>query len=195
MDPSDLKSWRKSERARLIAARLAVPAAERKAAAEAIAQRIEDLGIVRSVQVLSFYWPMKGELDFRGWVKTLHARGVKLALPVVIERGRPMVFRPWAPGAKMERGIWNIPQPAARETIVPDVVLAPVVGFDGRSYRLGYGGGYFDRTLASLTRKPFVVGVGLELQGIATIHPQVYDVRLDRIITEQSVTEPPRTGP
>jgi 5,10-methenyltetrahydrofolate synthetase len=84
----------------------------------------------------------------------------------------------------MERGIWNIPQPATPETLVPELALAPVVGFTEDCYRLGYGGGYFDRTLATLAPRPRVLGVGLELQAIATIQPQPHDIRLDAILTE-----------
>jgi 5-formyltetrahydrofolate cyclo-ligase len=68
--------------------------------------------------------------------------------------------------------------------VVPDVVLAPVVGFDPESYRLGYGGGFFDRTLAALAKKPFVIGLGYSLQAIPTIYPQPHDIGMDRIVTE-----------
>ena len=84
----------------------------------------------------------------------------------------------------MRRGIWNIPEPATAETVVPDITLAPVVGFSEDGYRLGYGGGYFDRTLAALTPRPLSIGVGLEMQRIETIHPLAHDIRLDCIMTE-----------
>jgi 5,10-methenyltetrahydrofolate synthetase len=84
---------------------------------------------------------MKGELDFRPLAAQLHALGVIPALPVVVEKNRPMVFRPWRPKAAMVRGIWHIPQPATEDTVVPDITLAPVVGFSADGYRLGYGGG------------------------------------------------------
>lgn len=94
-----------------------------------------------------------------------------------------MRFRPWTPRAKLEPGIWNIPVPATREEVVPVLLLAPVVGFaDG--YRLGYGGGYFDRTLAKLGAGHRAIGVGYELAQLATIHPQPHDIRLSRIVTE-----------
>lgn len=179
----ELKAWRKATRERLIAARLAVAPEDRARAAEAIAARIETL--VAAGRTFSFYWPMKGELDFRPLAKRLHGRGVTVALPVVVEKQQPMVFRPWQPGAAMMRGIWNIPQPATEETVVPDIALAPVLGFTDECYRLGYGGGYFDRTLAALAPRPLVLGVGLEMQRIDTIHPQPHDIRLDAIVTEE----------
>ena len=178
----DLKTWRKELRAKLIEARLAVPADARTEAATAIAERLAQL--VKPGQVLSFYWPMKGELDFRPLAAGLHAQGVTPALPVVVEKQQPMVFRPWAPKAPMRRGIWNIPEPDTQETVVPDVTLAPVVGFSVDGYRLGYGGGYFDRTLAVLAPRPLTVGVGLDIQRIETIRPMPHDIRLDAIMTE-----------
>src|SRR5690606_38068957 len=112
----------------------------------------------------------------------LHERGAIPALPVVERRASPLVFRPWRPGAAMERGHWNIPVPATTETLVPDVVLAPLVGWDAAGYRLGYGGGYFDRTLAA--RQPLAIGVGLQSARLATIYPQPHDIALAAIITE-----------
>ncbi len=184
----ELRRWRRAERERLIALRLAVPVREREEAAEAIAGRIAPL--VKPGMIFSFYWPMKGELDLRPLATRLAKQGVRLALPVVIEKAAPMVFRPWAPGMPMERGIWNIPQPATDETVLPDVALAPVVGFSEDCYRLGYGGGYFDRTLAALSPKPFTIGVGLERQRIDTIHPQPHDIRLDGVATEERMLAP-----
>ena len=185
MDQS-LKDWRKEMRARLIEARMAVPPEVRARAAEAISERLASL--VAPGQVFSFYWPMKGELDFRPLAARLHAQGIMPALPVVLEKRQPMVFRPWAPGAAMMRGIWNIPQPATEETVVPDVTLAPVVGFSDDGYRLGYGGGYFDRTLAVLRPRPLAIGVGLAIQRLETIRPMPHDIRLDAIMTEAGTT-------
>lgn len=178
----ELRAWRRMTRERLIAARMAVPLDERARVADDISREIEEL--VGPGQTLSFYWPMKGELDLRPLAARLHTRGTRLALPVVVERQRPMVFRPWAPGAPMTRGVWNIPVPATEETTIPDVALAPLVGFTDDCYRLGYGGGYFDRTLAALESCLLAIGVGLEMQRIETIHPQPHDVRLDAVITE-----------
>jgi len=117
----------------------------------------------------------------------LRARGVRAALPVVVEKKQPMQFRLWSPGCRMERGVWNIPIPADGPAVTPDVVIAPLVGFDAEYYRLGCGGGYFDRTLASLARKPFVVGIGYAASRLATIHPQPHDIPMDAIVTEEGV--------
>ena len=177
-----VREWRKAERARLLALRLAIPVEERIHAAAVVASRIAPH--VERGQTFAFYWPMKGEMDFRPLAAAFHAKGIRLALPVVAERGEPLQFRPWTPDCAMERGIWNIPQPATSETVHPDVALAPVLGFTADRFRLGYGGGYFDRTLAVLTPRPFTIGVGFARQRIATIHPQPHDIPLAAIATE-----------
>lgn len=116
----------------------------------------------------------------------LAERGGRTALPVCVKRAAPMIFRAWAQGKPLERGVWNIPvPPETAETVIPDIVIAPVVGFDGENYRLGYGGGYFDRTLANLSAKPRVIGAGYACAKMPTIYPQSYDVPMDMIVTEQ----------
>lgn len=185
MEWEEVKAWRKAERARLIAARLAVPAAERERIAKEIAVRLDALVRPAAGMVISLYWPFRGELDLRPWARDAIDRGARIALPVVVEKAAPLEFRAWHPGAAMERGVWNIPVPSAEaERVVPDVVIAPLVGFDTDSYRLGYGGGYYDRTLAALASRPLVIGVGLALMAVPTIHPRDHDIAMDRIVTE-----------
>lgn len=100
-----------------------------------------------SGHVVSGYWPIKAEPDLRFWMESLAARGARMALPVVEIPSAPLAFRAWHPGTRMERGHWNIPVPPPdAPRLVPEVALAPLVGWDGAGYRLGYGGGYFDRT-------------------------------------------------
>jgi 5-formyltetrahydrofolate cyclo-ligase len=180
----DVARWRKAERERLISARLAVPAEQRSAMGANIANHIDRLIGDPHGKIVSLYWPFRGEPDLRPWIASITERGATAALPVVIEKGRPLIFRAYRPGDRLERGVWNIPIPAEGMQVVPDVVLAPVVGFDPESYRLGYGGGFFDRTLAAFAKKPFVIGLGYSLQAIPTIYPQQHDVVMDRIVTE-----------
>ena len=111
---------------------------------------------------------------------------VRVALPVVVGKGQPLQFRTWHLAARLERGMWNIPFPADGPIVVPSVVIAPLVGFDGDGYRLGYGGGYFDRTLAALDPKPLVVGVGHPMSELSTIYPQWHDIRMAWIVTGNS---------
>ncbi|WP_353142954.1 5-formyltetrahydrofolate cyclo-ligase [Paracoccus sp. (in: a-proteobacteria)] len=183
---TDVARWRKAQREELLARRAALSVAERQEIATAIGKALDALLVQRLPdvrgRVISGYWPIRSEPDLRPWLASLHERGAIPALPVVERRASPLVFRPWRPGAAMERGHWNIPVPATTETLVPDVVLAPLVGWDAAGYRLGYGGGYFDRTLAA--RQPLAIGVGLQSARLATIYPQPHDIALAAIITE-----------
>jgi len=183
-DWRDVRRWRKAERERLIAARLAVPADARAAMAARIAEGLDAVIGDVSGKMVSLYWPFRGEPDLRGWMASINVRGGRTALPVVIAKGEPLVFRAYRPGDALEKGVWNIPVPAAGEPVLPDIVISPIVGIDPSNYRLGYGGGFFDRTLAALPGKPLVIGIGYELQRIPTIYPQAHDIPMDRVVTE-----------
>ena len=179
----EIARWRKAERERLIAARLAIPADDRAAMSAEIATQLDAIIGDVAGRTVSLYWPFRGELDLRPWMTSIITRGGQPALPVVIEKARPLVFRAYRPGDRLEKGVWNIPIPAETEPVVPDITIAPLVGVDPQNYRLGYGGGFFDRTLASLPKKPLVIGIGYEIQRIPTIHPQPHDIPMDRIVT------------
>ena len=190
MSRAAIMRWRKAERARLIEQRLAIPREARDATGERIAAHLEQaLGDLAGLTV-SAYWPFRGEPDLRELLQRVNACGGRAALPVVVARGEALIFRVWSRGDRLERGVWNIPIPAAgAEVVVPDVVIAPVVGFDPACYRLGYGGGFFDRTLAAMTVRPRVFGVGLAQACIATIHPLAHDIAMDAVITELGIVE------
>lgn len=185
---SDVARWRRAERARLLTARAALPTQTRQTAARAIADHLDQLLADRFVTLngltISAWWPIKAELDLRFWLAGLAARGARAALPIVATRAAPLIFRLWTPETRMERGFWNIPVPAEGPTVVPDITLSPVVGWDAAGYRLGYGGGYFDRTLAALAPRPLAIGVGLCAARIATIFPQPHDIAMQVIVTE-----------
>ncbi len=184
-DWEEVRLWRKAKRTVLIERRLAMPAEERAAHSEAITAALAQVLPSCRGTLIGFYWPFKGEYDPRPLARSLYGEGMRLALPVVVEKAKPLTFREWWPGIPMVHGVWNIPVPAEGEPVSPDVLLAPFVGFDGRKYRLGYGGGYYDRTLAALAAKPRAVGVGFELSRIATIHPQSHDIPMDLVVTER----------
>lgn len=190
--PASLSAWRKAERERLIASRLALPPAEREAASRAIAERLEVLIGPLEGRHVSLYWPFRGEPDLRPLAETVWRAGGKALLPVVVAKATPLVFRAWRQGEPLARGVWNIPVPAEGETLAPDVVIAPIVGYDSGCYRLGYGGGFFDRTLASLNRRPTAIGVGYRLQKITTIRPQPYDIPMSAVVTEEGVEGQPQ---
>lgn len=188
----DVARWRKDERDRLRAARLALSVAERKEIGAALAghlwQVLQDRFGGAQGKVFSAYWPIKGESDLRPLMAELHKAGISVALPLVETRAAPLTFRRWTPETRMVRGDWNIPVPPPDATVVtPDIALAPLVGWTAEGYRLGYGGGYFDRTLAVLKPKPFVVGVGFQEARLQTIYPQPHDIPLDLIVTENGV--------
>jgi 5-formyltetrahydrofolate cyclo-ligase len=179
----EVRLWRKTARAKLIAARVALPTAVRKAWTDDLVANLRPL-LAAASPPISFYWPFKGEPDLRPLMRELDAAGIAIALPVAVRLGEPMTFRPWRRGAPMERGIWDIPIPAAPEEIVPRTVIAPIVGYDAGTYRLGYGGGFFDRTLAKLRPAVEAIGVGFSPFALPTIHPQPHDVAMGRIVTE-----------
>ena len=110
-------------------------------------------------------------------------KGVRVALPVVAGVGLPLLFSEWLPGAQMEQGFGTIPLPAGGATVVPSILVAPLVGFDAAGYRLGYGGSFIDRTLAHLSPRPLAIGVGYPTGLISTIYPQPHDIPMDWIVT------------
>lgn len=175
--------WRKAQREALIAARLAVPAEDRARVATEVARALDRLIAPGPGMVISLYWPFRAELDLRDWMAAAQGRGARIALPLVEAKGRPLRFREWRPGCAMERGIWNILQPAGTAELVPEVVIAPLVGFDPECFRLGYGGGFFDRTLAALGPGVRAVGVGHPSAALRTIHPQPHDIAMNAIVT------------
>lgn len=187
---SDVMRWRKGERKRLIDARLAIPASERSGMAARIAENLKPMFGDVSGKVISFYWPLRGEPDLRQLMADVTAAGGQCALPVVVQRNMPLEFHAWSPGEPLEKGFWKIPVPKDPRPVQPAIVLSPVVGFDPQCYRLGYGGGYFDRTLAAVTHEPAVLGVGYSTAAIPTIFPQPHDIALDVIVTEIGVCKP-----
>ncbi len=185
---SDVARWRKAERARLIAERMAASADARSRASMKISERlVEEVVTDPEGRTIGIYWPFRGEPDLRGWGQTAISRGARLALPVVVAKGQPLAFRTWSPGEKLEKGVWNIPIPSGGTEVYPDVVVAPLVGFDACNYRLGYGGGFYDRTLAAMPSKPLVIGIGFEIGRLPTIYPQWHDVPMDRLVIEPLV--------
>ncbi|EBA16320.1 hypothetical protein RSK20926_21380 [Roseobacter sp. SK209-2-6] len=178
----DVARFRKAERTRLLTLRQALPQAERQAQAAKIASALHQEIKPGPEHVIACYWPIRSELDLRPWMAEAHAAGATLALPAVLEPGTPLAFHRWAPGAPMKRGFWNIPVPAAEEVVVPNVVISPVVGIDEEGYRLGNGGGYYDRTLAAIQHKPLVIGIGQDFTPIKTIFPMPWDLPMDLVI-------------
>jgi 5-formyltetrahydrofolate cyclo-ligase len=187
LTPEEVRLWRKAERQRLLALRTGAPAADRRRWGAAIEAALWELLQQQPVARLGVYWPFQAEYDPRPLIDRLVAAGIGVALPAVVDKKGPLEYRAWRPGEALVDGVWNIPIPERRDIVVPEAVLAPLVGFDRACYRLGYGGGYFDRTLAALRPRPRAIGVGFEFSAIETIHPQPFDVPMDILVTEAEV--------
>lgn len=182
--PLDIGAWRKERRAELLARRQALTPEQRRDWGAALEKNLRDVLAARPPATISFYWPFRAEFDARPLMRELLGQGWRAALPVVVEKRTPLQFRLWTPDAPLVDGVWNIPVPRDGAVVTPDVVLAPVVGFDDGRYRLGYGGGYFDRTLVSLSHRPVAIALGFEFQHLDTIHPQPHDQPFDAVVTE-----------
>lgn len=135
-------------------------------------------------QTLSFCAPIRGEFDARPLASFLLELGWQASMPITGAAQAPMSFRIWTPSSVMEIDRHGIPIPATGQATVPSVVLLPLVAFDSQGFRLGYGGGYFDRTLAALVPRPLSIGVGFELARTADVRPQAHDIPLDAVVTE-----------
>ncbi|MBY0338290.1 MAG: 5-formyltetrahydrofolate cyclo-ligase [Acetobacteraceae bacterium] len=133
--------------------------------------------------VVAGVWPMPGEMDTRPLLQALHGRGHTLCLPVTTKRGQPLVFRRWAPGEAMARGPAGTQHPAGGDEVTPGWILVPLLGFDRAGRRLGYGGGYYDRTLAALPGA-IACAYGFAAQELPEIPAGPDDVRLSRVVTE-----------
>jgi 5-formyltetrahydrofolate cyclo-ligase len=187
MDIETLKRWRRAERQRLVAARLALDAATLESWRQSIDTHIERTFPGLAKATLAVCWPIRNEYDPRHLARRLRERGARTALPVVVAPRTPLKFREWHPGVRLAEGAMGIPYPVDSAELAPDAVLLPMNGWDAQGYRLGYGGGFFDRTLASLARKPATIGVSYELARLETIHPQSWDIPLDYVVTERGV--------
>ncbi len=181
---ADVACWRKAERKRLLDERLDLTVDERQARSARIVANLDRVVPSLAGRILGIYWPFRGEPDLRNWAIRAMEAGARIALPVVVEKHKPLEYRLWSPGDPLERGVWDILVPVEGAVVHPHVVIAPVVGYDGGNYRLGYGGGFFDRTLAVLPGKPLKIGVGYAQSKLPTIYPQPHDIAMDMIVTD-----------
>lgn len=184
----DNTAWRRGLRREMVARRAALSVAEHDALSARIVAHA--LTALPAPVVAAFCWPIKHEPDVRGLLTAWARAGVRTALPVVVAEGQPLAFREWTPETPLAPDRYGIPTPTAGEWLTPDLILLPLNGFDAAGYRLGYGGGYFDRTLAALAPRPLAVGVGFEINRIDSIRPEAHDQRLDWIVTENGAFRP-----
>ena len=183
----DVAAWRRETRARLIDARLRIPPDDHERASLAIEGFLAEVLDPLPPQTLSAYLPYKGEVDLRRVLDRLKEKGWITALPAVVRRGLPLEFLRWTRETEMETGVFGIPIPRVHDIVFPSCIILPLVAFDAQNFRLGYGAGYFDITLASLEPRPRTIGIGFELCRLDTIHPLPTDIPLDLIITENGI--------
>lgn len=161
---------------------------ERRAAADGLLAMLRDERPIATPCTVSGFWPIKDEIDIRPLMIEFHNQGCQLALPVVQGRGQPLLFRAWRPGDPLEPGVFGTLQPSARrEAIEPDALIVPLLACDTDGWRLGYGGGFYDRTLGILRkRRPITaMGVGFDAQFVPEVPHGPDDQRLDWLLTDK----------
>ena len=174
-----------------IVRRDALPAAERQQAAETIAARAFPVAVPPGA-IVSGFMPLKSEINPLPLLRKLAAAGAQLALPVVDGKGKPLIMRGWTFGGPLASGVWGIREPMADAPKVdPDILIVPLLAFDRRGHRLGYGAGYYDMTLTALrARKPIVaVGIAHAAQEVDTVPITPRDARLDLVLTEREIID------
>lgn len=167
-----------------MAARQALAAPQYQRANRALLDRLEAGFPNLAGRLIGFYWPIRREPDPLPFIRRHIAAGGTAALPVIVAKGQPLEFRVWQPAMKMATGPYDIPYPAEGAAVFPAALIVPLLGFDEAGYRLGYGAGFYDRTIASFAAKPLCIGVGFEVGRLATIQPQPHDIPMDFIVTE-----------
>jgi 5-formyltetrahydrofolate cyclo-ligase len=183
----EVRVWRRRMRHELRLRRMRLTGEPRERYTTAICDTLADQFTMLRNATIGFYWPIRGEVDLVGFVTDLVEGGARAALPVVVAKKRPVAFHSWNPGMPMALGAWRIPEPRDGQAVAPDILLVPLLGFDLNRYRLGNGGGYYDRTLGVMDTKPYTIGVGFDCLRLETIYPFAHDVPLDAIVTESGV--------
>ena len=185
----DAAEARRALRRQLLALRAELPGrlAADASIEQALGLLLERLGVRR----LGFYWPIQQEFDARAavarWLGAMPGR--MAALPVVSRPGAPLDFHSWTPETTMRAGHYGIPVPDGTEAVLPDALLIPCVGFSDDKFRLGYGGGFYDRTLAAMAElgaTPLAIGIGFDACRIPLV-AQAHDLPMDWLVTERGV--------
>lgn len=185
---TNLEAHKRAARSACLKARAELHEKHKLEAPLALARTGLDFTGLKPPLVVSGFHPFKSEIDVLPLLARLTSEGWATALPIVKAERQPLIFRQWAPGEPTVPGVWGIPMPAEdAPEVEPDVLLVPLLGFDRWGYRLGYGGGFFDRTLAALAKKPLAIGISYERARLETIHPQHWDIPMDYVVTERGV--------
>lgn len=183
----NLQEWKKQQRKQLIAAREAIPAETHQQWSQAITGFLKQGLPQPQKMIIGIYWPFRGEYDPRPITQYFLQQGAILALPEITSKNEPLCFREWSPDTPVKSGAYGIPVPLETPIVRLDAVIIPMVGFDQHGYRLGYGSGYYDRTLATYQHQPFTIGVAFELQRLDSIYPQAHDISMHYVVTEAGI--------
>ena len=183
----NLSEWRKHQRKQLIAAREAISDEVHQQWSQAISDFLKQGFPQLQKMTIGIYWPFRGEYDPRLIAQYFRQQGATLALPEIIGKNEPLCFREWLPDTPMRNGAYDIPVPVEARTVRVDAVIIPMVGFDQQGYRLGYGSGYFDRTLATYQPRPLTIGIAFEIQRLETVYPQPHDIAMHYVVTEAGI--------
>ena len=184
----DLIQDKRTLRSAMLAWRAGLAEAERRAAADGLLATLRREKPIATPAVVSGFWPIKEEIDIRPLMVDLLNQGCQLSLPVVQGKGLPLLFRAWRPGDPLQAGVFGTLQPSVRREVVePDALIVPLLACDEDGWRLGYGGGFYDRTLAGLRTKKTVtaVGVGFNDQLVPEVPHGPSDQRLDWLLTDK----------
>ena len=183
----DISAWRRTQRDRCITWRTGIADVQRDRWGSRITASLLDLLREPAKRIIGFCWPYRGEFDARPAVRGWCDAGATAALPEVVGKDLPLRFRQWWTEAPMRSGAYDIAVPDGTPEVIPEILLLPMNAFDERGYRLGYGGGYFDRTLATLAPRVVTIGIGYEHCRLPTIYPQAHDRATDFVVTESGV--------
>jgi 5-formyltetrahydrofolate cyclo-ligase len=181
-------------RADLLARRMGLPQEEHRRMSAAVLDHLLSAFPQICAERVGIYWPFRREINILPLAKSILAEGGEVSLPVVIARRRPLQFRAWKPGDPLSTGVYDLPFPRDGAVSPPDILIVPLLGFDADCHRLGYGGGYYDRTLAGADPKPLAIGIGFEFMRLTSIEPMAHDVPMDFIVTEAGVVRPVRSA-
>jgi len=175
-------------RSAMLAWRSGLEEVDRRAATDGLLAVLRRERPVETPAVVSGFWPIKEEIDIRPLMIELFNQGCQLALPVVQGKGQALIFRAWQPGDPLEAGVFGTLQPSAKhEVLQPDTLIVPLLACDVEGWRLGYGGGFYDRTLAGLRARKNItaIGVGFNDQLVPEVPHGPSDQRLDWLLTDK----------
>lgn len=183
----NLLEWRKQQRKQLIAARETLSEKTHQQWSQAISDLLKQGFPKLQNMNIGIYWPFRGEYDPRSTAQYFMQHGATLALPEVVSKDEPLCFREWSPDTPLKMGAYGIPVPVEAKAVRVDAIIVPMVGFDQHGYRLGYGSGYFDRTLATYQPQPLTIGIAFEIQRLENVYAQPHDIAMHYIVTESGI--------